>query len=148
MSTKSNKNNQTAVKNVETANLDALNLNALIAQAEAITIKEKGDNLTRASLYRYSEDEIKEIKADKDKGKKIRNQIRRQTDFYMHKIAGAAKRKEIENLKTLSADFTEFYKERFLRNDFTVNSIRELKSLDENSATVYTLSMQIVKAHQ
>jgi len=150
MSTKNQNKTEKIVKAEvkESANLDALNLNDLIAKAKEITVKEKGENLTRASLYRYSETEIAEIKKDKDHGKKIRNQIRRQTDFFMHKIAGAAKRAELENVKTLSAEFTKFYKERFLRNDFSVNSVRELKSLDENSAAVYTLSMQIVKAHQ
>lgn len=142
MSTK----NSSKKANVQTEK-NVINLDEILKKAESAVIKEKSINLSRASLYKYSEEETKEILIDKDKGKKIRNKIRKQTDRFMSTILGQARRNETENLSKTISEFKEFYSKRFLRNDFTLSSLREEKALNENDRLIFSSALEIVKAH-
>lgn len=136
--------NKSAKENVkkETTTID---LSKILENVANIHVKEKGNNLARASLYKYSDEELLTIKADKDEGKKIRNKARKRCDYFMFTIVGKAKRGE--ELTEIISEFNKFYAERFLRNDFSLSSIREEKSLDENSKLIFQTALEILKAH-
>jgi hypothetical protein len=136
----SNKN----VKAVKTEKA-VINLDEIIAKANSAVVKEK-NSLSRASLYKYSEEELLNIKRDKDEGKKLRNKIRKDVDRYMSNILGKARRKDETLIETID-EFKAFYEGRFLRNDFSLSSLREEKSLDENSRLIFTTALEIIKAH-
>lgn len=134
-----------ASKKAEQKETTTIDLSKILENVANLDFKEKGNNLSRASLYKYSESELLQIKADKDEGKKIRNKARKRCDFFLFAICGKAKRGE--DLTQILSEFHAFYAERFLRNDFSIQSVREESSLDETQKIIFTTAFEIIKAH-
>ena len=144
MSTKV-KNAAKANVNVETANvpnLEKINIDAFATQLEGVSIKEK-NTISRKGLYKYSSEEMAEIKKDGGElSKKIRNQARRKTDAFLSNIALKLKAKDVEGAKSVAGEFIEYYKERFILNDFTLDSVRESKSLSDTERIIYSIALK------
>jgi len=146
MSTKNSANAKTKnaeVKN-ESAKIEKINVNSIIAGLADVDVKEK-NSLSRKGLYRYSESELQEIAKDKDVSKKIRNTSRRKTDNFLNQIALFLKQNNLESATEKAKSFIEYYKERFLLNDFSLDSVRESSSLSEYEVKVYSASLTFCK---
>lgn len=121
---------------------DKINIDALAASLEGINLKPK-NILSRKGIYKYSEDEIKEMDADGGKlQKKIRNTARRKTDAFLSNIALSLKAKDVETATTEAKKFVEYYKERFILNDFSLDSVRESSSLSATETLIYSVALK------
>ena len=142
-----NKTNETILKTTKTKNIEVL---------------EKKENLTKINLSKFKNELEKKVleNTKKDKqllyiypdelntkekinsllGKKFRQNTRNKLERFSNNIFIYAKTENIESLKKEIEDFKIFYKERFVKNDFTKES---LSSSTKNESDL-TLMLNII----
>jgi len=141
------KNKQAKAKQLKD-NLDKKvdNVN-LLKQLKNIDIpKESLNNV--AGMFKYSE-LIKDYanlskEEQKKQTKQLRKKIRKQRNVLLFGICEAFKQKNNTVLKDLIKQFNIFYKETYLLNDYSLNSIAR-NSSDKENLILFNISLNIIK---
>lgn len=131
------KKNQIAIPAKE-SNLKSINLSDFAKELSAKEFKERG---IKESLYKYPS-EWKKDKINSDEGKKWRNNKRNRIKSLCNNILFYAKGDNIPALQKEIASFESFYKEYYLKNDFSPASISNSK--DEGKEKDIALMMKII----
>lgn len=107
---------------------------------ENLQISEKSGNLngSREAIYNVPKGLSMEGR------KKFRSKMRKTTDKHLYNIAFSAKQKDAEALKLSIDNFLDFYRKEFIRNDFSVASVRS-RITNEADKQVYQIALAICK---
>lgn len=107
---------------------------------ENLQISEKSGNIAgnREAIYNVPKGLSMEGR------KKFRSKMRKTTDKHLYNIAFSAKQKDAEALKNAIDNFLDFYRKEFIRNDFSVASVRS-RITNEADKQVYQIALAICK---
>lgn len=116
-----NQNEEIVKNNLETIsddfikNLDSLNLESI----EKITLK----NDYSHKVGNKKDNLYKNKPIDKEQQKKFRQKMRKLRESFQNKICFLYSQNDSENLKKEIKNFLEFYKNEYVLNDFSLNSL-------------------------
>lgn len=82
-------------------------------------------SIERESIYKYPDYITPDLRSEKA-GKTFRKQTRDRLKKHVNNIELFFKKNRIDDLNTEVAEFKAFYAERFLKNDYSINSITNL----------------------
>ncbi len=123
------------VKEALNSNLDELNLDSLL---DKVTVKNPTatNGERKSSLYK----ELDNKKLDKQQRKTVRNKRNK----LINNILFYAQQKQLKELKETIKEFNSFYKETYLLNDYSINSIAS-KNSDKDTMEKVEIFFKIVK---
>lgn len=122
----------------KTANLDKVNLSKFAEKLSKVEVKEKKK---KSLLYKYPEG-FTEAMINSDEGKRFRSKCRTALKRFCNNIFVFAKINSVEKLKAEISAFKIFYKENYLVNDFSLNS---LTSKADEKTKGLQLMLEIIK---
>ena len=126
-------------ESIKNESLKKINLNQFKESLEKIEIKERNQ---KESIYKYPESFNKDM-INSDKGKSWRNNKRNQLKSICNNILFYAKGNNQESLLKEISKFNSFYKEFYLKNDYSILSLSSSK--EEKKIKDISLSLQIIK---
>jgi hypothetical protein len=136
--------NNSKVSNILDADLDN---KSLMTELAKLTIPEKRININQG-MFRFDSLIVSYNSLSKDeqkkKSKQIRKKARNKRNFLLTSICKDFKEGRTKELKQTIKDFNSFYKEYYLLNDLSLNSIARSSS-DKDKLILFALALQIVK---
>jgi len=136
--------NNSKVSNLIDADLDN---KSLMTELAKITIKDKQVN-SNSGMFRFNTliDNFDTLSKEEKKKltKPLRRKLRNKRDNLLISIVKQFKANDLKELKKTIKEFNIFYKESYLLNDYSINSIARSSSDKENIIFI-TLALQVVK---
>lgn len=127
--------------NVESNRLTSINLSKYAEQLQNVDLKVKKD---KDALYTYPSEFSKED-INSEKGKRFRATCRNKIKTFSNNIFFYAKGENIEALKTEIQKFTEYYKNHYSVNDYSVNSLTRSKE-DKHIELMLNIIKDVISA--
>ena len=107
-------------------NLDEVNIIDLLSKNKSLAPKLNHTKDTKESMFIYP------LNADKKSIKNFRTKARKQRNYFIETMLSAYDLKDLKKCKVVLKDFKIFYKETYLKNDFSIASISRLNA-DKNT---------------
>jgi hypothetical protein len=120
-----------------TANLDEINIFDLLSKNKSLQPKLNQSKDTKETMFVYPKD------ADKKTIKNFRTKARKQRNYFIESLLTAYENKDVNKQKEVLKEFKVFYKETYLKNDFSISSISRLNA-DKNTLAKIKLFFYII----
>lgn len=119
-------------------NLDEVNVYDLIEKNQALKVQLSKRKDKKESIYK------KDIQNENESDKNFRQRIRKIRNGYLDNVINAVNTKDTKNIETSLNSFISFYKDTYLLNDFSINSLSR-NNADKNTLAKIKIVLHLAK---